>query len=1538
MDETLYRATARVEILQDGSRVDWGTGFLVGPRHLLTAFHVVKPCVPGPDALRIRLIFRYLGNHETEATLEGGAWDAEEDWALLECVHPPSGVIPLALGTAESAGGPFKTFGFAKGANSQDGDVFSGEIENPRAEYGKVQALQLYSRQVAAGLGTNIQGLSGGPILAEGVVVGIVRSFLMNKDKGAVAGTIYACPTAPVIQSAVAGPLVRTDVCVGLPPLPTNLSLPPEPFRYLNFYTREDARLFFGRCREIETLCRMVTEPDRLPLILLYGQSGVGKSSLLQAGLFPRLEADWDVRYRRRSQELGLLGGLAAELGCGSLEPQAIEEAWRARENSQGVKPLLILLDQVEEIFTRPRPTSGAPTDAAKEELNALVGVLHRHYVGLAEPPRSRLILSFRKDWQSEIEAAIKTWSMNAGAVFIPPVDRAAVKEIMLGLERDKRLRDRYQLTIEPELVPLLVDDLTRDRESPVAPSLQVLLTNLWKQAVAKSRASPAFTRQLYEPMRTSLGLEAFLDQQLAALPERARQLGGKGLTLDLLAFHTTTAGVAERRTEADRRSEYGDKAEAAEYLAQELKRVYLLVDPPEDSTEGAKATRLVHDTLGPIVRKRFAESGLPGQRARRVLENRAVDWRDKAQGPLLDEHDVALAEQGTAGMRALAPHERLCLEASQKRRQHNQKVRWFIRTVFALAGVFICGLAFWVWRSNTELEKQMRQTARSQAVALLEMAEEQLAADKKPLDVLPYVDRAVTLAPEDDERLPLYLNKAVQMALSAPVLVGALSDTGSSQGGRLGRDGRQALSVENSGEMEALRFEFSSPKAGLQGVTRRHLKTSSGSQVNSATARLSPDGRWAVGVEHEFNDLWKVGRGEPSSSARTLVIWNLESGERALSKPTSGSVDLEWGSDSKSLWQVEHHRAEVIALFDGVHWMEKAHAWTSASNTLFIPVVSSVARAPIDQVLLAEELQQDGMAACGFKLGDPLSGDARPITSVQEGCQRVLSAAISRNENFLALLLIEPDTFPLAGTWASPNDNDEEEPLRETKLELRVIDRQGDQHWSEVRSINRLPASGVLLSLDDDGQRAIFTVNQTAVQGVFGLPLLWKKGEKIRQTTEADGFPGTKAMAERHALGEAFLLREAVLNKATVVDATIPTDRSWLMVQQRGGSLTVWPRSALRTAEENFVAKPEIEGFITGGFSWDGKYLVGNTDKSLIVWTVEPHKISSFPSRHAASEQAVVRSTRSPSRRWAALVTMEESPPRFVAEVFNLETQKWEYTTSRDGSFHAFRLNDDGGLTVLDGDSRWYRFNPKESWMASLGEPLASGLELAAPGKMLMLVSGMTREIFQFSDGPQEDTLMPLAEQLLQEAHSIELGTNHVQLGHGSHLKFTLVSSGGASKLTVGEGDLQITPPRREDLPRGQWVFSEDGRLFAEVTSKEIRLWFHDGTGLGKLQPRSNIVDAYFHEDKGTIYLRTASESGEIRDHFVFERFKSKPAWAGQISKAVMGQIASENGLTLESDASLLSGPGREAFFKALREDSSQAARLLRRYYGLPE
>src|SRR6476469_3527504 len=55
----------------------------------------------------------------------------------------------------------------------------------------------------------------------------------------------------------------------------------PEAFR------REDSRFFFGRDRARDALTRLVLQNR---LVLLYGRSGLGKTSLLRAGVFPRLE------------------------------------------------------------------------------------------------------------------------------------------------------------------------------------------------------------------------------------------------------------------------------------------------------------------------------------------------------------------------------------------------------------------------------------------------------------------------------------------------------------------------------------------------------------------------------------------------------------------------------------------------------------------------------------------------------------------------------------------------------------------------------------------------------------------------------------------------------------------------------------------------------------------------------------------------------------------------------------------------------------------------------------------------------------------------------------------------------------------------------------------------------------------------------------------------------------------------------------------------------------------------------------------------
>jgi len=53
-------------------------------------------------------------------------------------------------------------------------------------------------------------------------------------------------------------------------------------------FGRDEKDLFFGRDRETRDLCSLVVAH---PIVLLYAASGAGKSSLLNAGLIPLLEA-----------------------------------------------------------------------------------------------------------------------------------------------------------------------------------------------------------------------------------------------------------------------------------------------------------------------------------------------------------------------------------------------------------------------------------------------------------------------------------------------------------------------------------------------------------------------------------------------------------------------------------------------------------------------------------------------------------------------------------------------------------------------------------------------------------------------------------------------------------------------------------------------------------------------------------------------------------------------------------------------------------------------------------------------------------------------------------------------------------------------------------------------------------------------------------------------------------------------------------------------------------------------------------------------
>ena len=477
--------------------------------------------------------------------------------------------------------------------------------------------------------------------------------------------------------------------------------MPESPFRHLNWFTAEHAEVFFGRGYQVRELYDRVTDPGGSPVVLLFGQSGVGKSSLLNAGVVPRLAAYHEVRYVRRNQELGLLKTLMAALRPGD-PALAIEKAWPAEEERLK-KPVVLILDQVEEAFTR-------PNGDGPDEIATFITALQRAMADRATRPRGRLVMAFRKEWLAEIHQRLKDARVPRVEVFLRAAGSARGRRGDPRSGQVRRLQRQYRLQVEDGLAEIIADDLLSDRGSPVAPALQVLLTKMWERAKERSGGSegPHFDRAFYESLRREgLLLGDFLNQQLGVLRTRRPDAVDSGLALDLLAFHTTSQGTAGLLRTAEEVSQaYCHAKEEVLLLLQQFKDLYLLAEPPEDRKS---ATRLMHDTLAPLVRHLHDSSDRPGQRARRLLDNRAVEWDKGRVGNPLDESDLSLVEAGEKGTRAWTDTEGRLVRASRDARNKRKLTQIIGFTAYALAALAVIGLAIiLLHQSRIAQEKDM--------------------------------------------------------------------------------------------------------------------------------------------------------------------------------------------------------------------------------------------------------------------------------------------------------------------------------------------------------------------------------------------------------------------------------------------------------------------------------------------------------------------------------------------------------------------------------------------------------------------------------------------------------------------------------------------------------------------------------------------------------------------------------------------------------------------------------------------------------------
>jgi len=328
------------------------------------------------------------------------------------------------------------------------------------------------------------------------------------------------------------------------------------PFPFLDAYEREDRDFFFGRDEEIETLYQLTQQSN---IIILYGSSGTGKTSLIRCGLSNKFKSyDWQDMYIRRGEHL-----------IRSLDRVLCEEADRryAPAESDGkaiadlpqkleavykttFKPLYLIFDQFEEIYTL----------GSKDEEQAFIATV-REILRVEQPVK--IILSIREEYLGYLyEFERQVPELLRKKLRIEPMFSDRVQQVILSVGSLPQSNVKLQAGEEPAIATRIFEKLRgQDKTLGIQlPYLQVLLDKYYLHCThdESRQAEATFTLATLDTLG-DLGdvLRNFLDEQVQHI---ARQLDQPVEPLwQLLSPFVTLDGTKEPLSEAELRSRLPD-------------------------------------------------------------------------------------------------------------------------------------------------------------------------------------------------------------------------------------------------------------------------------------------------------------------------------------------------------------------------------------------------------------------------------------------------------------------------------------------------------------------------------------------------------------------------------------------------------------------------------------------------------------------------------------------------------------------------------------------------------------------------------------------------------------------------------------------------------------------------------------------------------------------------------------------------------------------------------------------------------------------
>jgi DNA-binding winged helix-turn-helix (wHTH) protein/WD40 repeat protein len=514
--------------------------------------------------------------------------------------------------------------------------------------------------------------------------------------------------------------------------------LPPErerpPYPGLFPFIEADAADFFGREAEVTALWRKITDRRLLAVV---GPSGVGKSSLLRAGVVARVPPGWRavICHPGETPVLELAQALTPEFAGKLDELQALlrfqdpdvalalVSRWRGRWGEA-----LIVVDQFEELFTLTTPR-------AQQEFVAL---LRR----LVDAAGIHVVLVLRDDFLYECHRFPELDPVLKDLTLVGPPVGAALRRALT----EPAARRQYHFEGEP-----LVDEMVAEveRERGALPLIAFAASRMWELRDTERRL---LTREAYEQIGGVGGaLAQHAEATLEAIgPDR------RPIVRELFRNLVTAQGTRAVRDVDELVSVFGEGSRAeARFVLRALTDARLLTSFEGEAGEGGAGgprhrVEVVHESLLRAWPRlvRWQAQDAEGALLRDQLRQAAHLWEDKGRpddllwaGASYREYAVwrerypgALSELEEAFARSMTEL------ADRRRRRRRAAATAAIVVLLAVAAALTM-----LWR------RSVQETRRAEAAKLLALAQARLADD--PTEALALTTASLEVADTREAR-----------------------------------------------------------------------------------------------------------------------------------------------------------------------------------------------------------------------------------------------------------------------------------------------------------------------------------------------------------------------------------------------------------------------------------------------------------------------------------------------------------------------------------------------------------------------------------------------------------------------------------------------------------------------------------------------------------------------------------------------------------------------------------------------------------------